>query len=210
MHKRLSRTFFCCKFPGERMLRCWKKKKRARLQFKGRDYLGSVHLTWRHFTREHNGCCEVACPLSIVRFSQPHPVSPRSTSPPLLLEKTPSREAEDLQLQTSHSRDPRVASARVARAPRLDTPFKQERKQKMEWSVSGNTASENRTFPIVRVFFFFTHITQIKIWLDVWVCRQKATTWVHRWVFPDRILRTTAFLCMFHVLAGIHRSPCFL
>lgn len=65
------------------------KKKREEIlgPVQRRKYLGSVYRTWRHFSPEHNGCCEVVHPLSIVRESQPHPVLPYNTSPPLLLKK---------------------------------------------------------------------------------------------------------------------------
>lgn len=140
------------------MLRCWKKKKkrkRARLQFKGRDYLGSVHLTWRHFTREHNGCCEVACPLSIVRFSQPHPVSPRSTSPPLLLEKTPSGVAEDLQPRffvfTKHPTRGISAWPRPALPGRRDSTLPSNKRGNRRWSEACRETRHPKTerFPLL-------------------------------------------------------------
>lgn len=65
------------------------KKKREEIfgPVQRREYLGSVYRTRRHFSPEHNGCCEVAHPLSIVRLCEPHPVLPYNTSPPLLLKK---------------------------------------------------------------------------------------------------------------------------
>lgn len=90
MHKKKKKTYFVVNSLVKQC--CAVKKKKEREEILGpvqrREYLGSAYQTWRHFTPEHNGCCEVAYPLSIVRFSQPHPVLPHNTSPPLLLEKT--------------------------------------------------------------------------------------------------------------------------
>lgn len=81
---------FCCGFPGYRMLGSSRRKgeKKVWVRYKESAYLDSVNQTRRHFTAEHNECCDVDYPLSIVRVPETHPVLSHNTCPLLLLEKT--------------------------------------------------------------------------------------------------------------------------
>lgn len=77
---RLKNVKFVLWIPWWRNVSPWgnekEKKKTNLVAVQRRESLDSVKQTLRRFTQEHNGCCDAYSSLSIVRFSQPHPVLP--------------------------------------------------------------------------------------------------------------------------------------